>query len=66
LGTFWNFFGVACVNLNNLVICFLQKFTKNLDKSKHGVGGRYHSLEISLQASALDKVKPENLQGFLN
>jgi len=32
------FFGVACVNLNNLAIFFLQKFTKKLEKSKHGVG----------------------------
>jgi hypothetical protein len=38
LGTFWNFFGVACVNLNNLAIFFFAKIHKKLDKSKHGVG----------------------------
>ncbi len=38
LGTFWNFFGVACVNLNNLAIIFFAKIHKKLDKSKHGVG----------------------------
>jgi len=29
MGTFWNFFGVACVNFNNLAICF---FCKNSQK----------------------------------